>query len=154
MCLANIALLRGNLGEPGGGVNPLRGRNNVQGSSHIGCEPGSLTAYVLLDARRDLHERVWGAVLSPTLGQNLMQMLDAAAAGNPKALWVLSQRVRLRSRYREAELPIRLSEAIRPAELFCTFHMPEIFVNRATRSHRDRMLSTPESQVTAVQLIP
>ena len=40
MCLVNLALLTGNLGIPGSGVNPLRGQNNVQGSAHMGCDPG------------------------------------------------------------------------------------------------------------------
>ena len=40
MALVNLALLTGNIGRPGGGVNPLRGQNNVQGAAHMGCEPG------------------------------------------------------------------------------------------------------------------
>src|SRR5690606_23377417 len=41
--LVNLALLTGNLGRTGSGVNPLRGQNNVQGSAHMGCEPVTLT---------------------------------------------------------------------------------------------------------------
>ena len=37
MALVNLALLTGNLGKPGAGVNPLRGQNNVQGAAHMGC---------------------------------------------------------------------------------------------------------------------
>ena len=43
MALANLALLTGNVGKPGSGVNPLRGQNNVQGAAHMGCEPATLT---------------------------------------------------------------------------------------------------------------
>ena len=43
MALINLALLTGNIGKPGTGVNPLRGQNNVQGAAHMGCEPGLLT---------------------------------------------------------------------------------------------------------------
>ena len=51
MALINLALLTGNLGKPGGGVNPLRGQNNVQGAAHMGCEPGTLPGSTPLDAR-------------------------------------------------------------------------------------------------------
>ena len=43
MCLVNLALLTGNIGKPGSGINPLRGQNNVQGAAHMGCDPGVLT---------------------------------------------------------------------------------------------------------------
>ena len=43
MTIVNLALLTGNLGKRGAGVNPLRGQNNVQGSAHMGCDPGILT---------------------------------------------------------------------------------------------------------------
>ncbi len=42
MALVNLALLTGNVGKPGAGVNPLRGQNNVQGAAHMGCDPGVL----------------------------------------------------------------------------------------------------------------
>ena len=52
MALVNLALLTGNLGRAGAGVNPLRGQNNVQGSAHMGCEPKHLTGYVPIERRR------------------------------------------------------------------------------------------------------
>ena len=41
--LAHLALLTGNVGLSGAGVNPLRGQNNVQGSAQMGCEPSRFT---------------------------------------------------------------------------------------------------------------
>ena len=35
--LANLAMLCGNMGVDGGGVNPLRGQNNVQGACDMGA---------------------------------------------------------------------------------------------------------------------
>lgn len=89
MAIADLALLTGNLGRPGSGVNPLRGQNNVQGSAHMGCEPGHLTGYATVEAGRERHEAVWGAPLPTTPGLDLMQMIDAAAAGHLKALWAI-----------------------------------------------------------------
>jgi len=89
MCLVNLALLTGNIGKPGTGVNPLRGQNNVQGSAHMGCEPSNLTGFVSVAEGRARFEQVWGVPLPEAAGLNLMQMLDAAAAGRLKALWAI-----------------------------------------------------------------
>ena len=61
MALVNLALLTGNLGRPGAGVNPLRGQNNVQGAAHMGCEPRNLTGMVPLDEGRERHSSASGA---------------------------------------------------------------------------------------------
>jgi formate dehydrogenase major subunit len=95
MCLVNLALLTGNLGVPGAGVNPLRGQNNVQGSAHMGCEPASLTGALGVEAGRNLFEQVWGAALPVNPGLNMLQMLDAAAAGKFKALWAIGYDIQL-----------------------------------------------------------
>lgn len=89
MCLVNLALLTGNLGKPGAGVNPLRGQNNVQGSAHMGCDPGTLTGSVAVEDGRALFERVWQSSLPATKGLNLLQMMDAAVEGKLKALWAI-----------------------------------------------------------------
>ncbi|KAF0178885.1 MAG: fdhA [Limisphaerales bacterium] len=95
MCLVNLALLTGNFGRPGSGVNPLRGQNNVQGSAHMGCEPGNLTGYVALEQARDLFETAWQVPLPHTKGLNLMEMVDAAGTGKLKALWAIGYDVAL-----------------------------------------------------------
>jgi formate dehydrogenase major subunit len=89
MALVNLALLAGNIGRAGAGVNPLRGQNNVQGSAHMGCEPGNLTGFVSIAAGRELFEQQWQAPLPMARGLNLMQMLDAAGEGKLKALWAI-----------------------------------------------------------------
>ena len=45
MGLANLAMLTGNIGRPGVGVNPLRGQNNVQGSCDMGSFPHEFSGY-------------------------------------------------------------------------------------------------------------
>jgi len=95
MCLVNLALLTGNFGQPGTGVNPLRGQNNVQGSAHMGCEPGNLTGAVSLDLGRDAFEAAWRAPIPRTPGLNLMEMMDAAASRKLKGLWAIGYDVAL-----------------------------------------------------------
>lgn len=84
--LAHLALLTGNVGLPGSGVNPLRGQNNVQGSAQMGCEPSRLTGYQKRDQAQDLHAQVWGAELPKAPGLNALEMIDAAGEGRMKAL--------------------------------------------------------------------
>jgi formate dehydrogenase major subunit len=95
MCLVNLAVLTGNIGKPGSGVNPLRGQNNVQGSAHMGCEPGMLTGGARLADHRERFEAAWNARIPSQPGLNLLQMIDAAESGRFKALWAIGYDVAL-----------------------------------------------------------
>jgi formate dehydrogenase major subunit len=89
MALINLALLTGNLGRPGSGINPLRGQNNVQGAAQMGCDPATLTGAQSIGQAGARFEQVWGAKLPATRGLNVVEMMDAAQAGRLKALWVM-----------------------------------------------------------------
>jgi formate dehydrogenase major subunit len=89
MCLVNLALITGNMGKPGTGINPLRGQNNVQGSAHMGCEPSNLAGYVPIDQGRPRFEAAWNHSVPEETGLTLMAMMDAAAEGRFHALWAI-----------------------------------------------------------------
>jgi len=89
MALINLALLTGNLGRPGSGINPLRGQNNVQGAAQMGCDPVTLTGAQSIHQARTRFEQVWGTKLPATRGLDVLEMMDAAQAGRLKALWVM-----------------------------------------------------------------
>ncbi|MFT3744469.1 MAG: formate dehydrogenase subunit alpha [Pyrinomonadaceae bacterium] len=89
MSIVNLALLTGNIGKRGAGVNPLRGQNNVQGSAHMGCDPGILTGSVSIESGRELFESVWKSPIPTDTGLNQLQMIDAARDGKLKALWTI-----------------------------------------------------------------
>jgi formate dehydrogenase major subunit len=89
MCLANLALLTGNVGRPGAGVNPLRGQNNVQGAAHMGCEPAHLPGYAPLADARDRVGEIWQAEVPEERGLDAMQMIDAAGEGTVRALYIV-----------------------------------------------------------------
>ena len=95
MALVNLALLTGNIGKPGSGVNPLRGQNNVQGAAHMGCDPTVLPGSTPLEAGRLAIERGWRFPLPESSGLHLMQMMDAALDGRFKALWAIGYDVLL-----------------------------------------------------------
>jgi formate dehydrogenase alpha subunit len=90
---ANLQLLLGNLGVPGGGVNPLRGQNNVQGASDMGALPDVLPGYapVVDPAARRRFEEAWGVSLPSRQGLTVTEMLKAALAGRIRGLWILGE---------------------------------------------------------------
>jgi len=87
--IANLAMLTGNIGRPGVGVNPLRGQNNVQGSCDMGSFPHELPGYrhVKNDAVRSVFEEVWGVRIDDEPGLRIPNMLDAAVEGTFKGLY-------------------------------------------------------------------
>jgi formate dehydrogenase major subunit len=89
MALINLALLTGNVGKPGAGINPLRGQNNVQGAAHMGCDPARLPGSMPFDHGGAVFERGWGLPLPVAKGLNALEMLDAAVDGRVKALWTI-----------------------------------------------------------------
>lgn len=95
IALVNLALLTGNIGIPGSGVNPLRGQNNVQGSAHMGCEPSRLAGYSPISVAKEMTESVWGATIPVTPGLDMLKMLDRAQVGELKALWCIGYDVLL-----------------------------------------------------------
>ena len=89
MAIANLAMLTGNIGRDGVGVNPLRGQNNVQGSCDMGSFPHELPGYRHLSdaATRGLFEAQWGVALDPEPGLRIPNMFDSALDGDFKGLY-------------------------------------------------------------------
>jgi formate dehydrogenase major subunit/formate dehydrogenase alpha subunit len=91
--IANLALMTGNLGKESAGVNPLRGQNNVQGSTDMGCIPNNYPGYqrVTIPAIREKFEALWNAKLSDKEGMTATEMLPAAEKGILKALYIMGE---------------------------------------------------------------
>jgi formate dehydrogenase major subunit len=92
-CIANLAILTGNLGKRGAGSNPLRGQNNVQGSSDMGALPTYLTMYRPMsdDATRTAFETKWGVRIKPERGLMIPEMFDAAIARRVRGMYVFGE---------------------------------------------------------------
>lgn len=89
MGIANLAMLTGNIGREGVGVNPLRGQNNVQGACDMGSFPHEFPGYrhVSDKATLALFEKAWDVKLQNEPGLRIPNMLDVAIEGQFKALY-------------------------------------------------------------------
>ena len=92
--IANLALLTGNLGRPGTGVNPLRGQNNVQGGCDMGALPDVYSGYQKVSdpAQRAKFAAAWGLQSLPeTPGLMATEAMNRAAAGSMKGFFILGE---------------------------------------------------------------
>jgi len=89
MGIANLAMVTGNVGREGVGVNPLRGQNNVQGACDMGSFPHELPGYrhVSDSTTRATFEAAWGVQINPEPGLRIPNMFDAALGGGFKGLY-------------------------------------------------------------------
>ena len=90
---ANLQMLLGNMGVPGGGVNPLRGQVNVQGACDMGALPNVYTGYqaVTLEASQKKFEEAWGVPLPNKVGLTVVEMINAAETGKIKAMYIMAE---------------------------------------------------------------
>ncbi len=93
MNLANLQMLLGNMGVAGGGVNPLRGQNNVQGACDLGGLPNVFTGYqpVTNESARQKFETAWGTPLSGKIGMTVTEMIPGILDGKIKALYIMGE---------------------------------------------------------------
>ena len=93
MDLANLQMLLGNMGVPGGGVNPLRGQNNVQGACDMGGLPNFYPAYqpITSEEMRIKFEKAWGAAASSRVGAVATEMIPGILEGRIHALYILGE---------------------------------------------------------------
>jgi len=90
--LANLAMLCGNVGAVGGGVNPLRGQNNVQGACDMGALPNVYTGYQRVDdsGTRSRMEQAWGVQGLP--GKPGLAATEMMGGGQGmKALYIIGE---------------------------------------------------------------
>jgi predicted molibdopterin-dependent oxidoreductase YjgC len=93
MDLGNLQMLLGYMGKPGGGVNPLRGQNNVQGACDMGGLPNVYTAYqsVTSDEVHDKFLKAWGATSGTKVGMTVTEMMPGILDGRTHSLFILGE---------------------------------------------------------------
>jgi formate dehydrogenase major subunit len=157
MALVNLALLTGNIGKPGTGVNPLRGQNNVQGAPHMGCEPRLLAGYVPIEEAREKFESAWHAQIPHTKGLNMMDMMDAAAEGKLKALWTIGYDILLTNpNARQTRRALENLELVVVQDLFLNQTAQEfgnVFLPAASSFEKDGTFMNGERRVQRVRKV-
>ncbi len=93
MLIADLAMITGNIGKRGAGVNPLRGQNNVQGAADMGCQPHQGAGYldVTIPEIHQKYELFYGAKLPLHIGYKIPQMYEASLNDQLKAMWVMGE---------------------------------------------------------------
>ncbi|MEZ4943718.1 MAG: formate dehydrogenase subunit alpha [Saprospiraceae bacterium] len=95
MLISDLAMVTGNIGRRGVGVNPLRGQNNVQGAADMGCQPHQGAGYMAVNNEKfhQQYEAFYGVKLPLHIGYKIPEMYDAALDDKLKALWLIGEDV-------------------------------------------------------------
>lgn len=94
MLLSNLAMMTGNIGRSGVGLNPLRGQNNVQGAADMGVQPHQGAGYLDINDVdvQQYYAKKYGVEKMPDKeGYKIPEMLDAAINGKLKALYIMGE---------------------------------------------------------------
>ncbi len=93
-CLIAMCAITGNIGRPGSGLHPLRGQNNVQGSSDMGLIPMYYPDYQKADNPdvRARFEQIWGTDdLDPKRGLTVTEIIGSALKGGVRAMYMMGE---------------------------------------------------------------
>jgi formate dehydrogenase alpha subunit len=158
LAVSNLALLTGNLGKVSGGVNPLRGQNNVQGACDMGLLPNVFTGYQRVDnpEARAKFEKAWGCSLSGAPGLTHTEIFDAAYNGKIKALYLVGENPLLT----EANAS-HAAEAIKKLDFFVvqdiflteTARLADVVLPAATFAEKDGTFTNTERRVQRVRRV-
>lgn len=93
--IADLAMITGNIGKKGAGVNPLRGQNNVQGAADMGAQPHQGAGYLdVTDPEiNNRYNSFYGTSVPSHIGYKIPEMFEAAIQGELKALWIIGEDV-------------------------------------------------------------
>ena len=94
LSVANLQMLLGNMGKECGGVNPLRGQNNVQGACDMGALPNVYPGYqkVIDAAAREKFEKAWGVERLPDQNGLMMpQMMHGLTTGKVRGFYIFGE---------------------------------------------------------------
>ena len=158
MGIANLAMLTGNLGREGVGVNPLRGQNNVQGSCDMGSFPHEFPGYrhVSDPAVRSMFESEWGVELQSEPGLRIPNMFDGAVAGHFKALYVQGEDVAQSDpNTQHVEAALKAMECLIVQDIFLneTARFAHVFLPGSSFLEKDGTFTNAERRISRVRKV-
>jgi formate dehydrogenase alpha subunit len=155
--LANLAMLCGNVGIQGGGVNPLRGQNNVQGACDMGALPDVYTGYQKV-ADLSISERMakaWNVESLPQApGLTVTEMMDKALDGDVRALYIIGENPLVSDPHlNHAEKCLDRLEFLVVQDIFMTetARMAKVVLPSASFAEKEGTFTNTERKVQRVQ---
>ena len=156
MGMANLAMITGNLGREGVGVNPLRGQNNVQGSCDMGSFPHEFPGYrhVSRDDVRAIYEGLWGKTLSAEPGLRIPNMFDSALSGDFRGLYVQGEDIAQSDpNTQHVEAALRAMDLVVVQDLFLneTARFAHVFLPGTSFLEKDGTFTNAERRINRVR---
>jgi formate dehydrogenase major subunit len=155
--IANLQMLLGNLGMECGGVNPLRGQNNVQGACDMGALPNVFPGYQSVkDAdHRAKFEKAWGVENLPAAsGLMIPQMLEGLPSGKIRAFYVFGENLaNTEPDIRKVEHELAAAEFLIVQDIFLneTTRFAHVVLPAAAWSENDGTFTSSERRVNRVR---
>jgi formate dehydrogenase alpha subunit len=153
IAIANLAMLTGNMGKRGGGVNPLRGQNNVQGACDMGALPNVYPGYqaVTSEAVKEKFEAGWRCSLPPAKpGLTVTEIIEAADRGQIKAVYIMGENpVLTEPQAKHAEEALQKLELLVVQDIFLTetARLAHIVLPGVTFAEKDGTFTNTERRV-------
>jgi len=153
---ANLQMLLGNVGFECGGVNPLRGQNNVQGACDMGALPNVFPGYQKVDdpGNQAKFEKFWGVKLSPKPGLTIPAMMDGLVDGKVKAFYVFGENLaNTEPDIRHVEHCLQSAELLVCQDIFPTetTRFAHVILPAAAWSENDGTFASSERRVNRVR---
>ncbi len=154
--IANLAMLCGNVGIEGGGVNPLRGQNNVQGACDMGALPNVLPGYQYISDQETARkfEEVWGKKLPPKPGLALTDMWPAILEGKIKGMYIMGENPVLSDpNSKQVEASLKKLDFLVVQDIFMTetAKLANVILPAASFAEKDGTFTNTERRVQRVR---
>jgi formate dehydrogenase major subunit len=158
IAIANLAMVTGNVGREGVGVNPLRGQNNVQGSCDMGSFPHELPGYrhISDSTARGQFEAAWNVTLDPEPGLRIPNMFDAALDGTFKGLYVQGEDIAQSDpNVQHVQAALEAMECVVVQDLFLneTAKFAHVFLPGASFLEKDGTFTNAERRISRVRKV-
>ena len=157
MSVANLQMLLGNMGVECGGVNPLRGQNNVQGACDMGALPGIFHGYQSVSdpKAREKFETAWGVSGLPDKpGLMIPQMMDGLVDNKVRAFWIFGENLaNTEPDIRKVEHELASAEFLICQDIFLneTTKFAHVVLPAAAWSENDGTFTNSERRVSRVR---
>ena len=156
LAISNLAILTGNIGKPGSGVNPLRGQNNVQGACDMGALPNVYPGYqaVANPAMKEKFDAAWNCSLPAKPGLTITEIIDAAYDGKIKAIYVTGENpVLSEPEAKHAEEALQKLELLVVQDIFLTetAQLAHVVLPGVTFAEKDGTFTNTERRVQRVR---